>query len=467
MNIFENLAKENIDFYIQHKSSSNILDDVYTKDKRIFKYIVTQSKVTYENNKDMNNFYNDRANALQKIFQLTIDHFHIQKHLIFYVYMGDELPEKYSQYPIFTFAKKEKENGILIPDWSFINPYTSKISKSWDDLKTEMYEKCPKKIKYTNVFYFRGRNTSSNTKHNLRKKLYNLSKEYSFLDIQLNPTNEQKISDWCQYKYMLDLPGSSPWSIRFKELFLLRSVVVKINVDSNYINFYTKLFEKNVDYLNINFTKNNFEHVKKELKNIFENVHDKQYKTIMLNGRKKIKLLTMSNILIYMNTIFQNYESCLLNTQTIYDQEIFDTTRPCSSSSRQKNRYTKDELMKIIQTYYNHIHIHKKMTINELCHLLSFQKKIVHQNISSQKIFLDFQKEFESELIGWISKKQSKFRVMLKGGQNLKLMLTQKYKKTRKCLPKFTLDTIKEFSLGLLSLQKIHQILLGAFLVLP
>ena len=234
-NIFENLAKENMNFYIHHQSSFTILDDVYTKDKRIFKYTVTHSKVNYENNNiHIKNFYNDRAKALQKIFQLTVDHFHIQKHLIFYVYMGDELPEKYSQYPIFTFAKKEKENGILIPDWSFINPYTSKTSKSWDDLKTEMYDVCPNDIKYKNVFYFRGRDTSSKTKHNIRKRLCDLSslKEYSFLDIQLNPTNEQKISDWCQYKYMLDLPGSSPWSIRFKELFLLRSVVVKINVMS-------------------------------------------------------------------------------------------------------------------------------------------------------------------------------------------------------------------------------------------
>jgi hypothetical protein len=50
--------------------------------------------------------------------------------------------------------------------------------------------------------------------------------------------------------------------------------------------------------------------------------------------------------------------------------------------------------------------------------------------MNSEKIFFDFQKEFENELIGWISKKQSKFRVMLKGGQNLRLMLSQKYKKT-------------------------------------
>jgi hypothetical protein len=335
------------------------------------------------------------------------------------------------------------------------------------------------------VFYFRGRDTSSKTKHNIRKKLYDLSKskEYSFLDIQLNPTNEQKISDWCQYKYMLDLPGSSPWSIRFKELFLLKSVVVKINVyskndeNNSYINFYTPLLKKNVDYLNINYNydeKKDFELLKKELKNIYENIDEKKYKTIMKNGREKIKLLTMANILKYMNYIFQHYESCLLsknnediislNDNQIIDnnQIIFDKTRPCSSNSRKKNRYTKEELIKLINTYYPNIHLNKKQTINELCSLLSTntsspktkipssssslktkipssssspKTKIIKQlpssNISSDIIFSDFKKEFESELIGWISKKQqTKFRVMLKGGQNLKLMLTHKYKNT-------------------------------------
>ena len=34
--------------------------------------------------------------------------------------------------PILGFAKSYKSNGILIPDWTFHNPYKSKIKSNWE-----------------------------------------------------------------------------------------------------------------------------------------------------------------------------------------------------------------------------------------------------------------------------------------------------------------------------------------------
>lgn len=424
------LAESYLKYFVSNKSLIDELEKIYLQDKRVFKYEIKNKQIKFYYNGNLDSFYIDRGNAMKYLFELTIKKYNINDHIVLYLYIGDELPLKYKQYPILTFAKPKKDNGILIPDWTFINPYTSKLGKSWDDLQKEV--KCPSKISYDNVFYFRGRNTSSKTKHNIRKKLHDVSVKEPKFKIILDPTNEQTILDWCKYKYLLDLPGSSPWSVRFKELFLLKSVVVKINtvsiddINNVYINFYTPMFTENVDYISINYIydqENGFQKCIDKLNNIHKNFKQIEYKKMMKNGHNKIKQLNLDTILDYVSIILKKYNDCLQQKNIIQkiSKSILDKDRPCSSKTRKKNRYTRAELIELMLKYK--IPFKHKDTIDNLCQKCNlFNKKIY----SPTEVFNDFKNTFHTELLGWLTNTNN-FRMILKGGQNFNILVKEKY----------------------------------------
>jgi hypothetical protein len=127
--MFQDLAKLYTLDYKKNKKTIDELDIIFKKDKRIFKYEMKNNKISFSHHSGLAEFYIQRGKALQLLFQKTIDKYPMNFNIPFYVYIGDELPRHYQSYPIFTFAKKSKEPGILIPDWTFIDPYTSTLSK--------------------------------------------------------------------------------------------------------------------------------------------------------------------------------------------------------------------------------------------------------------------------------------------------------------------------------------------------
>jgi hypothetical protein len=444
--MFKELAQQYTSFYKENKKTLEELKEIYLKDKRIFHFQINK-KVSFTHHKGIPEFYIQRGEALRLLFQKTIEIYPVSKEVECFVYIGDELPKLYQKLPIFTFAKKSKEPGILIPDWTFMDPYTSTLSKSWDELKESVYNTCPDKINYKKVLFFRGRNTSSTTPHNIRKKIEDLSKKNKYIDIKLNPVNIQSIDTWCDYKYFLDLPGSSPWSVRFKELFLLKSMIVKVettnsidHVNENYyINFYTPMFVPNKDFVRLVYIydkPNGFHDFSNEMKKTFDyyNKYNTQYNNIVKNGRKTIQNLTISNILYYMSCIFKEYTNCIINVPTV--KSILDKSRPCASKSRAGNRYKKEELLALANNV--NIQFPSKITIDEMCKRLAaafknekIVTKVIPPKKSSDDIFNVFKKEFHNELVGWIeNKKAPRYKTVLKGGQNLKSILKEKYNMT-------------------------------------
>lgn len=182
-----------------------------------------------------------------------------------YAYFDQELP-------LFVMAKPKNKKGILIPDNTFKSHLNvHKISENWETTKT----KCIKSIipfeKKKDILFFIGGNTDTG-RQNIREGFYKLSKGEKVLGLEVNKTklplqiefaHNRDLSEFTQFKYLLNLPGNQPWSYRFKYLFLTQSLVINVDVRQNYrnvdyfnstwINFFDIIFEPNIDYVNLEY----------------------------------------------------------------------------------------------------------------------------------------------------------------------------------------------------------------------
>lgn len=416
-------------------------------EKRLVRFeIVSPSKIRIHHNvmKPQDQFYILRAEAIRDMFLSFKLNFGKIKN--FYLYLGDEMTKKYEDYPLFVFSKRAKQKGILVPDWSFWDNYTSSNKKqTWDDLKQKTYNMCPVGVPPKNIFYFRGRNTSSIAPHNIREEIQKISTKLPYIDINLNPQNVQSLSDWCPNRYMLDLPGSSPWSVRFKELFLLRSVIVKVDVfpsddfTNPHINFYTPLLKAGVDYVSIPFNYNDPDRISK-LENSLRRIHGgfqtETYLTMVRNGRTTINKLTLPAIGEYMQEIFHAMSGAVVAATAT---KVLDASRPCSSKSRKNERYTRSELVALMAVHSPGVKT-SAMSIDTMCGILSSPQpkpqsppKPMPQPMPPMELLAKtFLIEFKAELTDWFMEPTSKtalmgYRCLMKGGQNLKRVMENKY----------------------------------------
>jgi hypothetical protein len=148
------------------------------------------------------------------------------------------------------------------------------------------------------------------------------------------------------HKYLLDLPGYKPWSVRLKYLFFMSRLVIRVSLyDSRYENNYWQqwfdyIFEENVDYVHLIYnieddgkTDEQRSSVPSSTKVEGKNISSKQciniiddiikiykhaeknpdyYIKLMKNIRKKRKLLNIENTMEYMYKLISRYTDELL-----------------------------------------------------------------------------------------------------------------------------------------------------------
>ena len=182
-----------------------------------------------------------------------------------YAYWDQELP-------IFVIAKPKNKKGILIPDNTFkSHSNVNKISENWETTKVKCIKSLITFDKKKDVLFFIGGNTDTG-RQNIREGLYKLSQGNKVLGLEVNKTklplkiefaHNRDLSEFTEFKYLLNLPGNQPWSYRFKYLFLTKSVVINVDVrqkfgdtdyfNSTWINFFDIIFEPNIDYINLEY----------------------------------------------------------------------------------------------------------------------------------------------------------------------------------------------------------------------
>jgi hypothetical protein len=91
--------------------------------------------------------------------------------------------------------------GFLFPDFN-VNLLEEK--------KMTFEDKCTNVLK-KDILYFKGGPTSKN-KTKIREKLELLSDNIVVVDLKKD--NYRPYYEICNYKYVLDLPGNYPWSVR-------------------------------------------------------------------------------------------------------------------------------------------------------------------------------------------------------------------------------------------------------------
>jgi len=267
-----------------------------------------------------------RGKIIYDMFKFILSKINIKiPYLVLYVSLGDEIVSQ--ELPILGFAKSYKSNGILIPDWTFHNPYKSKIKSTWVKQMKQISKICNKINTKKNIIFFQGSDTSYTDnpmrikeKTFIRRNLKNVSLKDTLedkipTDILIDNEPKSSITDWCKYKYLLDLPGAHPWSVRLKELLLTKSLIIKIDVKDYWINFYSDIFKPNKDYIQIKFDNSpsisdkvkNTEKCYKEIQNSVKKIKPETYKRITNSAYNKIIMLNNPILIFYFENLIKKY----------------------------------------------------------------------------------------------------------------------------------------------------------------
>jgi hypothetical protein len=129
----------------------------------------------------------------------------------FYIRTSDGYDHDYA-YPVFNYSKPKKK-GFLFPDFSFLS-FESKL-RAFD-------EHCDDNTK-KEIIYFKGSSTSSK-RTCIREKLSVLKNPF-YISVSGEREPYYKL---CEHKYVLDLPGNKPWSVRLIELYMSRSLPIRV-----------------------------------------------------------------------------------------------------------------------------------------------------------------------------------------------------------------------------------------------
>jgi hypothetical protein len=252
-----------------------------------------------------------------------------------YIWLSDRVPWYNNidkRFPIYVFSKPINTQFILFPDNTFDcmtqdAKYSTQCS-DWDDTKKSILKKAMT-IDYDDKkdkVFFKG--TATGQYHtNIRDNLNKSSADNTWLSIKLDGwSSYMPMEQFCEYKILINLPGHYPWSNRFKYLFLMKSLVINVDVfsidtenaefepewttfinllvepDKHYLNIIMKYYyssDKNEKIKNIQLNYDSSQYVLKELKNIYENRDNEKYQKIISNGYETISKLNNSDIYEY------------------------------------------------------------------------------------------------------------------------------------------------------------------------
>jgi hypothetical protein len=117
---------------------------------------------------------------------------------------------------------------------------------------------------------------------------------------------------FCQFKYLLNLPGHQPWSYRLTKILAMGSLVVDINVLQQYseikeyneqwIQCYVDFFKKEEDYIQIDYpwveNRTSDDYVYKlyyQINQVYQyyEQNNNEYKKIVERAEKKSKMMNM------------------------------------------------------------------------------------------------------------------------------------------------------------------------------
>lgn len=298
------------------KYSTQELIDEYINNNRFIILEIINNKINlqYAIHKDFLN----RKNLFIKIIEKTLEKYKINDTIII-LYSGDNYC--YDNKPIFNYALPDNKLGLIFPHFSFIdyNNYDNNI----DNIK-QTFNNYKANVIYNDI-YFKG-SSSSKKQTRIREKL---EYEEKPLNVIVSSKTYEEIYKIKNHKYILDLPGVKPQSIRFNLLTFSERLIIRIsfynskkNEKSYWRQFTDFIYEGNKDYIHLVYdldydnkiSTTNYNKIKTDILkiyNYFENNNSK-YKKIVSNMTKKSKKLTFNYTLKYIAKLLNIYTKSLL-----------------------------------------------------------------------------------------------------------------------------------------------------------
>jgi len=291
----------------------------YISLKNILMFIVNYNNKLYFIYSDGDKRKKIIFNIFKKIIILLKNKNIINKNFFIPFFVSDSYFYHDNDIPILIEAKPCNKKGILFPD---ITNFCFKINNNkynYDEFINLIKKKCKLNLIKKPLLYFKGANTGAD-KHNIRLKLYELSKNNQNYKINIGE-KFIPIYKFCKYKYLLNLPGNQPWSYRFMQILNMNSLVIDINVLQSYnngktfndkwITFFSNFFIPNKHYIEINYKwienitpDSNVIEIYRELNNIF-NYYEKYNNEYNKIVEKCMKQVSYFNIYVYQYTIYK------------------------------------------------------------------------------------------------------------------------------------------------------------------
>lgn len=226
-----------------------------------------------------------------------------------------------SDLPVFNFAVPIGKKGLIFPNFDFCD--FDLLESNYDQIKDKFKEYIPKKIE--NDLYFKGRDASIK-KCQIREKLSEEKRPFNVIASKNYSESLYKVKD---HKYLLDLSGVKPQSLRFKYLLLAERVVFRISFynpeigENGYFRqFYDYILNDKEDYVHLIYKLNYdqcisnslYEKIKKDILNkytFFEKNPD-EYIKIVNSLNKKIKKININSMLKYLYQLISEYTDKIL-----------------------------------------------------------------------------------------------------------------------------------------------------------
>ncbi len=304
-------------------------------------------RINYTENKlaDIVKFGDERLTSIFKLIQKALDYAKAHKlpipNTTLHIWISDRFPW-YKNYadsvPIYVCGKPANTNYLLFPDDTFeCGPKKQKhvnVCYDWDHTKKSIKKYVDKLHHKIDKIYFKGKATTQNNT-DIRENLEEYSKKThgEWLDIRLDAgDNWQSMEEFSKYKYLLNLPGHYPWSNRLRYLFLMKSVVINVDVktvregkyeDSPWISLINYIVRPNIHYHNLvlsyyRFTGHDkerrkklnleeFGKIKHQLSEIFHAKNKEKNEIMMEKGFDRVNKLKNKHIYMYIyNCIVKN-----------------------------------------------------------------------------------------------------------------------------------------------------------------
>ncbi len=151
-----------------------------------------------------------------------------------------------------------------------------------------------------------------------------LSAESAPFNVDLSGATKVEMMEFKNHKYLLDLPGFKPWSIRFKFLLSTLRQVIRISLyNSTYQEsgfwrlWFDYLLKPNSDYIQLTYdcdydeplNEKMYKKIKSDILETYNYLEHNEfaYKKIANNGFKASKNISVNESLFYLYTLIQTY----------------------------------------------------------------------------------------------------------------------------------------------------------------